>query len=175
MRWRYRKCVAAGQWNRALTANSVIIRERNQRVSNRNGASCKTRNWSHCFRNCSIFIATLFGLQRQVIVETLIDRAALSPSPPLAPGQFLRPPCTAWGPYRFGFQTYPPFCPPQSARAVDNSANHALNDSKVMRPSRHQAGTLRCKARPETGRRSGGDRLQDRQMHRQPVARQEMQ
>lgn len=94
-------------------------------------------------------------------------------SPPLAPGQ--RPPRTAWGPYRLGLQTYPPFCPPQSARAVDNSANHALRDSKVVRPSSHRAATLRCQARPETGGQSGGDRLQDRQMNRQPVARQEMQ
>jgi hypothetical protein len=74
---------------------------------------------------------------------------------PLAPGQFLRPPCTAWGPYRFVLQTCPPFCPPRSVRPVDNSAKHAWSDSKVMRPSSHQAGTLRSKAGPETEKRSG--------------------
>ena len=77
------------------------------------------------------------------------------PPLPLAPGQFLRPPCTAWGPYCFALQTCPPFCPPRSARPVDNSAIYALSDSKVMRPSSHQAGTLRSKAGPETEKRSG--------------------
>ena len=97
------------------------------------------------------------------------------PPLPLAPGQFLRPPCTAWGPYCFALQTCPPFCPPRSARPVDNSAIYALSDSKVMRPSSHQAGTLRSKAGPETEKRSGTERMQDRQTDRQPVARQEMQ
>ena len=97
------------------------------------------------------------------------------PPLPLAPGQFLRPPCTAWGPYRFVLQTCPPFCPPRSARPVDNSAKNALSDSKVVRTSTHQAGTLRSKARPETEKRSGEERMSDHQIGWQPVARQEMQ
>jgi hypothetical protein len=72
-------------------------------------------------------------------------------------------------------QTCSPFCPPPSARAVDNSANDALRDSKAMRPSSHQAGTLRSKAGPETGKQSRKERMQDRQIGWQPVARQEMQ
>lgn len=78
-------------------------------------------------------------------------------SPPLslAPGQSLRPPCTAWGPYLFVCQSCPPFCPPRTAQPVDKSKDCALCDSKSMTPSGHQADTLRCKAGPETGKRSG--------------------
>jgi hypothetical protein len=104
--------------------------------------------------------------------RTLTGR--LSPPLSLAPGQFLRPPCTAWGPYLFQTQLCPPFCPPRSASPVDKSVNCPLRDSKSMRPFSHQARTLGRKAGPETGKWSGKDRLQDDQIGRQPVARQEM-
>jgi len=92
----------------------------------------------------------------------------------LAPDNFLRPPCTAWGPYLFGPKSCPLFCPPRTALPVDNWQNWALRDSKSMTPLGHQAGTLLCKVGPETGRRCGKEGMQDRQFDRQPVARQKM-
>lgn len=93
----------------------------------------------------------------------------LSPPLSLAPGQFLRPPCTAWRPYRFGLHICPPFCPPRNMPSVDNSTHHALRDSKCMRPSTHQAETLRCNARPETGKRSAVEGMQDHQLGGSPL------
>ena len=87
------------------------------------------------------------------------------------PRTILRPPCTAWRPFLFHPQSCSPFCPPRSGLSVDKSAFYALSDSKSMRPSSHQADTLRCKAEPETGKQSGPEWMQDHQISRQSVAR----
>ena len=64
---------------------------------------------------------------------------------------------------------YTPSFPPQMLQSVDNSIFYALSDSDFMTPLDHQAGTLRCKAEPETARRSGTERMQDHQISWQTV------
>ena len=64
-------------------------------------------------------------------------------------------------------ETCAPFCPPQNPLPVDNSRFSPLRDSVSMTVSSHQAGTLRCKAEPETGKRSGTEEMPDHQISRQ--------
>ena len=101
--------------------------------------------------------------------DTLTGRLSSSSLP--RPRTILRPPCTAWRPFLFHPQSCSPFCPPRSGLSVDKYAFSALCDSKSMRPSSHQADTLRCKAEPETGKQSGPEWMQGHQISRQSVAR----
>jgi hypothetical protein len=57
--------------------------------------------------------------------------------------------------------------PPQKQWPVDKSSFPPLCDSDSMTVSSHQAGTLRCKATPETGKRSGTEGMPDHQISRQ--------
>ncbi len=100
--------------------------------------------------------------------HTLTGRLSSSSLP--RPRTILRPPCTAWGPFLFQRQSCPPYCPPRTGLAVDNSTFTALRDSKSMRPSSHQVDRLRRKAEPETGKQSGPEWMQDHQISRQSVA-----
>jgi hypothetical protein len=101
--------------------------------------------------------------------DTLTGRLSSSSLP--RPRTILRPPCTAWRPFLFHPQSCSPFCPPRSGPPVDNSPFTALCDSKSMRPSSHQADTLRRKVEPETGKQSGSEWMQDHQISKQSVAR----
>lgn len=171
-RW-YRKCVIAGQWDRPIGIHLALFDDAIYVFPMKMGSVAK-----HATGPILFAIAAKSSRSYLVVNGKRLSKRTLTGrhSPPLslAPGQFLRPPCTAWGPYLFWRQSCPPFCPPLTALPVDNFTDCAWSDSQSMTPLGHQAGTLRCKARPETEKRSGTERMQDHQIDRQPVARQEM-